>query len=444
MTEWEETTLGKICEDSGGNIQTGPFGSQLHASDYVSVGVPSIMPQNISDNRVIIDGIARIRDADARRLSRYLVKSGDIVYSRRGDVERRALIRETEEGWLCGTGCLRVRFGDKKPISSTFISYYLGVPNIRKWIVQHAVGATMPNLNTAILSDVPVRLPPYHEQKAIADVLSAFDDKIELNRQMNNTLESIVQALFKSWFMDFDPVKAKAEGQKPEGMDEATAALFPSDFTKSILGPIPEGWTISEIGKEVEVIGGSTPSTQEAAYWEDGNLCWATPKDLSKLKSPILLNTERKITELGVKQIPSGQLPINTVLLSSRAPVGYIALAKVPTSINQGFIAIKCIKDVSPYFVINWAYHKLDEIKARATGTTFAEISKSVFRPIKVIVPSKAIIQRFDDIAKPIYERITENERNVSSLTNARDLLLPLLISGKLRISDLPEEDDVS
>jgi type I restriction enzyme S subunit len=205
MTEWEETTLGKICEDSGGNIQTGPFGSQLHASAYVPVGVPSIMPQNIGDNRVMINGIARITDADARRLSRYLVKSGDIVHSRRGDVERRALIRETEDGWLCGTGCLRVRFGDKRPISSTFISYYLDAPNIRMWIVQHAVGATMPNLNTAILSDVPVRLPPYHEQKTIADVLSALDDKIELNRHMNQTLETTAQALFKSWFVDFDP-----------------------------------------------------------------------------------------------------------------------------------------------------------------------------------------------------------------------------------------------
>jgi type I restriction enzyme S subunit len=253
-------------------------------------------------------------------------------------------------------------------------------------------------------------------------------------------LEGIVQALFKSWFVDFEPVQAKAEGRKPEGMNDATAALFPSAFTESILGPIPEGWAISEIGKEVEVVGGSTPSTKELAYWEDGEFYWATPKDLSKLKSPILLDTERKITGLGVKQIASGQLPIDTVLLSSRAPVGYIALAKVPVSINQGFIAMKCAKKLSPYFVINWTYYTLEEIKARANGTTFAEISKAVFRPIKVIVPNKSIIQSFNDIAKPIYDRIAENERNISSLASTRDLLLPRLISGKLRISDFPKE----
>ncbi len=139
-TSWEQTTLGEACRRGGGNIQTGPFGSQLHASDYVPQGTPSIMPQNIGDNRVIEDGIARITADDARRLSRYLVRTGDIVYSRRGDVEKRALIREKEDGWLCGTGCLRIRFG-KKGEDPTFASYYLGHPDVRAWIVRHAQGA---------------------------------------------------------------------------------------------------------------------------------------------------------------------------------------------------------------------------------------------------------------------------------------------------------------
>ncbi|QBD83365.1 restriction endonuclease subunit S [Ktedonosporobacter rubrisoli] len=292
---------------------------------------------------------------------------------------------------------------------------------------------------TLFATTTSINLPPNDEQREVVRLLSCLDKRIELNQRMNKTLEGIAQTLFKSWFVNFDPVKAKAEGRKPEGMDEATVALFPSTFIESILGPIPKGWAISEIGKEVEVVGGSTPSTQEAAYWENGDFYWATPKDLSKLKSPILLDTERKITELGVRQIASGQLPIDTILLSSRAPVGYIALAKVPTSINQGFIAMKCTKELSSYFVLNWTYHTLEEIKARATGTTFAEISKSVFRPIKVIVPSKSIIQEFNSIAKPIYDRIAENDLNISSLMNLRNLLLPRLISGKLRVDKVSE-----
>src|SRR5260221_10707196 len=149
--EWEQTTLGEACTRNGGDIQTGPFGSQLHASDYVPIGIPSIMPQNIGDNRISTDGIAYITRKDAERLNRYRVRKGDIVYSRRGDVERRAIIRENEEGWLCGTGCLRIRF-DNNNIDPLFISYYLGHPSVRQWIVRHAVGATMPNLNTGILS----------------------------------------------------------------------------------------------------------------------------------------------------------------------------------------------------------------------------------------------------------------------------------------------------
>lgn len=294
---------------------------------------------------------------------------------------------------------------------------------------QYTLFATTTNIN----------LPLDDEQSGIVRILSCLDERIELNQRMNKTLEGMAQALFKSWFVNFDPVKAKAEGCKPEGMDDAIAALFPSTFIESILGPIPEGWEVSQIGEEVEVVGGSTPSTQETAYWEDGRFYWATPKDLSKLKNPILLDTERKITELGVKQISSGQLPIDTVLLSSRAPVGYIALAKVPVSINQGFIAMRCAQKLSPYYVINWTYSALEEIKSRATGTTFAEISKSAFRPIKIVVPNEFITQIFDDIAKPIYDRITENERNISSLRSTRDLLLPRLISGKLRVDEISE-----
>ncbi len=176
---WEYTTLGEACARAGGDVQTGPFGSQLHAADYVFRGIPSIMPQNIGDNRVVREGIAQITVEDAERLNRYRVRTGDIVYSRRGDVERRALIRNAEDGWLCGTGCLRVRFGDVH-VNPTFASYYLGDPNVREWIVRHAHGATMPNLNTAILSALPFVLPPLPEQRAIAHILGTLDDKIEL------------------------------------------------------------------------------------------------------------------------------------------------------------------------------------------------------------------------------------------------------------------------
>ena len=240
-SHWEFTTLGEICQRGGGNIQTGPFGSQLHASDYVPVGVPSIMPTNIGENRILEDGIVRITEEDANRLGQHRLRAGDIIYSRRGDVEKRALIREREEGWFCGTGCLKVRLGSGV-VDPLFASLFLGHPAIREWIVRHAVGATMPNLNTSIMSAVPFALPPLTEQKSIASVLGALDDKIELNRRMNATLEAMARALFQSWFVDFDPVRAKLDSRHPADLDPATAALFPASFHDSLLGHIPTGW----------------------------------------------------------------------------------------------------------------------------------------------------------------------------------------------------------
>ncbi|MGW9075086.1 restriction endonuclease subunit S [Streptomyces kronopolitis] len=172
-SEWTRTTLGELCAMGGGSIQTGPFGSQLHASDYVEVGIPSVMPQNIGDNVIAEDGIARITDTDAGRLSKYLLAKGDIVYSRRGDVKRRALVRSQESGWLCGTGCLRVRAGIS--VEPLFLSHYLGEPEVQNWIHRHAVGATMPNLNTSILGAVPVVLPAGNVRAHVNADFSALD-----------------------------------------------------------------------------------------------------------------------------------------------------------------------------------------------------------------------------------------------------------------------------
>lgn len=169
--QWRASTLGAEAQRCGGTIQTGPFGSQLHASDYVADGVPVVMPKNIDRRRVSTVSIARIREHDAQRLSRHRLRAGDIVYSRRGDVERHALIGPRETGWLCGTGCLLVRLGPRWP-SPAFASFALDRPETRAWITQHAIGATMPNLNTGILADVPLLLPP-------DEVLSAYANAVD-------------------------------------------------------------------------------------------------------------------------------------------------------------------------------------------------------------------------------------------------------------------------
>ena len=227
-------------------------------------------------------------------------------------------------------------------------------------------------------------------------------------------------------------------GRDP-GLPKHLADLFPDRLVDSELGLIPEGWEISPVGEEVDVVGGTTPSTKESAYWNDGHHHWATPKDLSNLLVPVLLDTDRKITDAGVKKITSGLLPVGTVLLSSRAPIGYLAIAAVPTAINQGFIAMICEKRLPNLYVLFWCYETLDHIKGIAGGSTFAEINKKAFRPIPILVPPAEALAAYEGSAHLLYDQIVANTKESVLLISLRNTLLPKLVSGELRVKSMSE-----
>ena len=295
------------------------------------------------------------------------------------------------------------------------------------------VGAVFDSLRCADVPNFELRIPPLPEQRVIAHILDTLDDKIELNRRMNETLEAVARAIFKSWFVDFDPVRAKMEGRDP-GLPKHIADLFPNRFDESVLGEIPEGWRVSTIGEEARVVGGSTPSTANPDFWEGGTVHWATPKDLAPLRSPVLLDTERRITEAGLQQISSSLLPVGTVLLSSRAPIGYLVIAELPVAVNQGFIAMVCEKTLPNYYVRLWAKNNMEAIEGRANGTTFLEVSKANFRPLPVVVSSQSVLDAFKTRVEPLHRRMVSNLRESHALAALRDTLLPKLISGELRI----------
>lgn len=301
-------------------------------------------------------------------------------------------------------------------------------------------GSPIPSTTRSAVYVRDFDVPPLAEQKAIAAVLGALDDKIELNRRMNATLEAMARALFQSWFVDFDPVRAKLDARPPAGLDPATAALFPDSFYDSELGHIPTGWTIKPVGEVVDCVGGGTPSTAEPKYWEGGTHHWTTPKDFSSLQAPVLLDTDRKLTDSGVAKISSGLLPAGTLLLSSRAPVGYLAIAAMPVAINQGFIAMKCNERASNFFMLNWCQQNMAEIESRATGTTFAEISKQNFRPIPMVLPPKELMAAFTAKVAPLYAQITANLHQSRTLATLRDTLLPKLLSGELSVAATVKE----
>jgi type I restriction enzyme S subunit len=312
-----------------------------------------------------------------------------------------------------------------------FLFHLLGTLNLNNL----RAGSGQPLLNQDILRRIPAAVPELGEQRAIAHILGALDDKIELNRRTNETLEAMARALFKSWFVDFDPVRAKIEGRDP-GLPKEVVDLFSGALEDSELGKIPSGWLVKTMGDLAEIVGGSTPSTTEPAYWDGGIHYWATPKDLSALSIPVLSSTERCISDAGLAQISSGLLPAGTVLLSSRAPIGYLAIAEVPVAINQGFIGMKPLKGVPNLFLLLWAHFAHDEILSYANGSTFLEINKANFRLIPIAAPPIEVLDAFDHLARPLHERIVANERESQVLAALRDALLPKLISGELRVKD--------
>jgi type I restriction enzyme S subunit len=329
--------------------------------------------------------------------------------------------------------CLRGKSG---VLDNGFLKFLMQSDAVQEQLRARATGTTVLGIKQSELRKVVLSLPPINEQRAIAYILGTLDDKIELNRQMNETLEAMARALFKSWFVDFEPVRAKAEGRDP-GLPKHIAGLFPDSFEDSELGDIPRGWEIEPVGDLANVVGGTTPSTKELSYWEGGTHAWATPKDLSGLSVPVLLDTERRITDTGLSQIGSGLLPRGTVLLSSRAPIGYLAVAELPVAINQGFIAMVASGRASNLFLLLWASVAHEDIVSRANGSTFLEISKANFRPIPVVTPTASVMKSFDRLARPLYERLVECERQSRLLAVLRDSLLPKLISGELRVSNL-------
>ncbi|EBY3115201.1 restriction endonuclease subunit S [Salmonella enterica] len=382
-----------------------------------------------------------------------MVKGPGVVTGRYGTIGE--VFYSEEDFWPLNTTLYVVDFKGNDPL---FVYYLLQTISYADYTDKAAV----PGVNRNHLHKAKVKVPIYLDiQQKVAAQLYQLEKRVTLGKQINQTLEQMSQTLFKSWFVDFDPVidnALDAGNPIPEALQSRAElrqkvrnsadfkplpadirALFPAEFEETELGWVPEGWKISTAGDELVVKGGSTPSTSNADFWENGTIHWTSPKDLTGNDSKVLLDTSKKITELGLKKISSGLLPTDTVLMSSRAPIGYLALAKTPMSINQGYIAIPSSKNLSPEYIIYWLENIMDDIKGMAGGTTFAEISKGAFKTISLVIPSKNIVDEFTRLAHQHFGKVVSNTEQINALTNLRDTLLPKLISGELSLEDLPD-----
>ena len=397
------------------SVQTGPFGSQLHQKDYVKIGTPIITVEHLGNNRILHQNLPRVSKKDKDRLNKYCIQKGDIVFSRVGSVDRRAFVTSSEDGWLFSGRCLRVRT-DEKNVDGAFLSYYFGQESFKDLIRRIAVGATMPSLNTSILSSIEINVPEsLKEQQSIASILSAIDDKIENNLAINKTLEEMAMALYKHWFVDFGPFQD-------------------GEFIESELGLIPKGWEVKKIGDVIETLGGGTPSTTINEYWADGEILWYSPTDLTRENSLFSLSTAKKITPLGLQKSSARLFPANSLLMSSRATIGLLTINTIEACTNQGFITMIPNKELSVYQLYFWVKQNDELILSKSNGSTFKEISKSNFRDLDVLIGKD--IEPYLNDTKNIFNQIENNLKENKNLTQLRDTLLPKLISGELRLKE--------
>jgi len=434
-SEWTVSTFAELIEQ--GVLEVGD-GYRAKNDELGGDGLMFLRAGHVTDTHIDFTGVERFRDMAHEKFGSKIARPGDVVITTKGNSTGRVTyVTKEMPSFVYSPHLSYWRSRSFSVLHPEFLRAWSRCDEFTTQLDAMSRSTDMaPYLSLSDQRRLRITLPPFEVQAGIGELGAAIEARIDLIRQTNATLESIAQALFKSWFIDFDPVRAKAEGSEPEGMDAATAALFPDSFNESELGLLPRGWRTAPLGDLVTTLGGGTPDTKESSYWAPADYCWTTPKDLSGIQSSVLLETERKLSAKGVAKISSGLLPIGTLLMSSRAPIGYLAITQMPMAINQGYIAMPPGSILPPLYMLFWCQRNMEMIKSHANGSTFMEISKRSFRPLPVLVPPSGLLDAFVAVAESIFGRIVENERQGRTLVALRDILLPRLISGQLRLPD--------
>ncbi|WP_193258116.1 restriction endonuclease subunit S [Vibrio navarrensis] len=407
------------------------------------------------------------------RIKRAVPQAGDIVITREAPMGEVCII---PEGLQCCLGQRQVLLRPKKGISNEYLFWALQSPFVKHQISwNEGTGTTVSNIRIPVLK--AFEIPRWFEQEPqIAAQLSAIDNKITLNRQINQTLEQMAQTLFKSWFVDFDPVMDNAldagnpipdelqhraearkavrqgraaadkerEGFKPQPDD--VRQLFPDAFEESELGWVPKGWETKPISSLINLIGGGTPKTSEESYW-GGEIPWFSVVDAPNDSNVFVLDTEKKVTEAGVANSSTKVLRVGTTIISARGTVGKCALVATPMAMNQSCYGVVGAEGVHDYFVYYLLRQSVKQLQQRSHGSVFSTITRDTFSSLKLATGNVSLTQLFGNTISPWFEKILANNQQQSSLERLRDTLLPKLISGELRLDDVEaavEQETVS
>ena len=346
---------------------------------------------------------------------------------------------------------------DRQRVDSKYLLFALQSPYLQHQISwNEGTGTTVSNIRIPNIQAFKVPTPSLPEQKAIAHMLGALDDRIELNRRMNETLEAMAHALFKSWFVDFDPVidNGLASGKEipAEFSDRAAAraalgdqrqplpteirTLFPDEFTDSSeLGWIPKGWEVKTFDQFVELIGGGTPKTSVEEYW-GGDIPWFSVVDAPSPANVFVIDTEKHVTQLGVDNSSTKILPIGATIISARGTVGKCAIVGKPMAMNQSCYGVRGKKGIADFFVYYSIREQVEHLQRGGHGSVFNTITRGTFKIIKMAIGKTEITQRFEVCIRPFFDKILANNIQNVDLTKLRDTLLPKLLSGEIRIPE--------
>lgn len=433
MTEWQEVALGDLLDDGQAEIRTGPFGTQLRASDYTTDGVPVINVRNLGYGTIRTAEIERVDESVQLRLANHLLSPGDIVFGRKGAVDRHVLVSENESGWMQGSDCIRVRVGNDSPVSAEFLSKALLTPSHKNWMeAQCSHGATMASLNQEILRRIRVSIPDRLTQRRITAALSAFDELIEINERRIELLEDLARSLYREWFVRF---------------------RFPGhenvDLVDSELGPIPNGWLLqpiadlaskeryavssgpfgSKLGRKdyvdsgVPVIRGTNLAL--GGGFRDDGFVFVAPHKADELVSSLAHPGDIIVTQRGtLGQI--GLLPFNARFERYVISQSQMKITVDPVATSSQYL----------YFVLR-SSEATRRILNMAISTGVPHINLAMLREMPVICPPTLLQFQFEQLVAPMIQAIEEHQRSIAALAATRDLLLPRLVTGRLDVSDI-------
>ncbi len=420
-------------------ISMGPFGSDIKVDYFVKQGVPVLNGSNIA-NVKLRDGFTNFVSYDrAKGYKKAVANRGDIVITHRGTLGQIAYIPDDSEfeEYVISQSQFKVRLKSEL-INPIYFAYYFHTNEGQKRLLSFKSHVGVPALALAQattnfrLLDFPLR--PKGEQDAIASVLESIDRKVELNNRINAELEAMVKTLYDYWFVQFDFPDANGKPHKASG-----GKMVYNDTLKR---EIPVGWSDGTLDNLGQIVGGSTPSTTDKNNFSEQGSAWITPNDLSgNIGNKFISKGAMGVTAEGIKSASLKKYPAGTVLLSSRAPIGYMAIARNSLTTNQGFKSFVPSKGYPTEFVYFTVKNSLKAIIQYSSGSTFKEVSGAVLKTVKIVLPPSELVEEFKGKVEDFFKRQDTLEQENEQLIALRDWLLPMLMNGQVTVKPSSESE---